>query len=238
MPEHFSETSTDPDVSDSEMKRSPAPIAGRLAMEGLLWLEAVCAALGCRRPSQAVAAALGPGMRFSLHKGSVSSIILPLAVIASCIDIPLIHLLLNGHVSQAMRGPFHAVLLAANAWTLVWIFGDRSAVRHIPHVVGPSTLQLRVGFRLAVEVPLSAVRGVQTVKGPPRDWMQAKGLSRRDVMLITPMDEPNVLIEIGGDLDALRALRSGRLAGGWRFLAVRVDDGEGFRKALAIAAHG
>ena len=237
MPEHFAETSTAPDISDTVAERFPAAVTGRLVMEGRLWLEVMCAALGRRRPSQTLAAALGSGMRFPLHKGSVSSIILPLAVITSCVDIPLIHLLLNGHVSPVMRGPFHAALLAVNVWTLVWIFGDRSAICRIPHVIGPAMLRLRVGFRVAVEIPLTAVRSVQTVKGSPGHWMQAKGLSRRDVMLVTPMDEPNVLIEISGALDAVRALRAGRPTAGRRFLAIRVDDNEGFRRALAMSAH-
>jgi len=196
-------------------------------------VEVVCALLRRRRPSQAVAATLGPGARFSLHKGAVSSIVVALTVIASCVDIPLIHLLSNDHVPLALRGPFHAALLALNAAGLIWIIGERSAVMHIPHVVGPAMLRLRVGFRLALDLPLSAIGAVSILKDSPQEWMAARGLARADVTLVTPMDEPNVLLEIHGDLDAVRGLRAGRAMRSTRYLAIRVDDAEGFRRALA-----
>jgi hypothetical protein len=179
----------------------------------------MCAALRRRRPSQAFAETLGPGLRFSLHKGPASSIIVPVSVISSCVDIPLIHLLLNSHLSAAVRAPFHVALLVLNAGALAWIIGERSAVTHVPHVVGPVMLRLRVGFRVAFDIPLSAVRGVHPLAGSRREWMPARRLTRDDVTLVTPMDEPNVLLDIGGT----------------RFLAIRVDDPEGFRRALAPA---
>jgi hypothetical protein len=218
---------------DKEPQRLRALVTARMVIAWRLWLEVVCALLRRRRPSQAVAANLGPGLRFSLHKGAISSIVVALTVIASCVDIPLIHLLSNNHVPAALRGTFHAALLALNAAGLIWIIGQRSAVTHIPHVVGPVILRLRVGFRLEFDLPLSAVSGASILKGSPREWIPARGLTRADVTLVTPMDEPNVLLEIGGDLDAVRGLRAGRAMRSTRYLAIRVDDAEGFRRAIA-----
>jgi len=217
---------------DKEPQRLRGLVTARMVIAWRLWLEVVCASLRRRRPSEDVAATLGPGLRFSLHKGAVSSIVVALTVIASCVDIPLIHLLSNNHVPALLRGPFHAALLVLNAVGLIWVIGERSAVTRVPHAVGPTMLRLRVGFSLALDLPLSAVSGASILKGSPREWMPARGLTRADVTLVTPMDEPNVLLEIGGDPDVLRGLRAGRPIRGTRFLAIRVDDAEGFRRAV------
>lgn len=206
--------------------------SSRLIMEWYLWLEVVNSLLRRRRPSQVLSEALGPGLRFSIHKGAVSSIIVPITVIASCVDVPLIHLLVISHVPFWLRGAIHVGLLAANAWALVWIIGDRSAIVHIPHVVDATVLRLRVGFRLALDVPLSAIRGVYAVKGSPRERMPARGLNRNDVTLVTPMEEPNILVEVDSACKAVRDLRAGRSVSSPRFLAIRVDDPDGFRRAI------
>jgi len=209
-----------------------AVVTQRFVVQWRILLEFLCAVMRRRRPSEAVAAELGPGSRFSLHKGAVSSIIIPIAVIASCVDVPLIHLLLNDHVSAVLRGPFHVALLVFNAWAIIWIIGDRSSVTHIPHVVGSDMLRLRVGFRLGFDVPLSAVRGVYGLKGSPREWMPARGLTRNQVVMVTPMDAPNVLLEISVTETAAFSLHARRSTGARRFLAIRVDNAEGFKHAL------
>jgi hypothetical protein len=235
MPDRLAENNTELHRRVDGAELLAAAVTRRIVVEWRIWLEFICAVMRRRRPSEAVAAELGPGSRFPLHKGAVSSIIIPITVIASCVDVPLIHLLLNDHVSAVLRGPFHVALLVFNAWAIIWIIDDRSAVAHIPHVVGLDTLRLRVGHRLALDVPLSAVRGIHSLKGSPREWMSARGLTRNEVVLVTPMDAPNVLLEIDVTEKAAFSLRARRSAGARRFLAIRVDNAEGFKRALASA---
>ena len=219
-------------VSGALLHVLPDRLRNLLHVELAIYREVLCAAARRLRPSQRIAATLPAGARFTLHRGAISSVLLPLLVIASFAELPLLHLVIHSHAPAAMRLPLHAALVGLTVWGLLWMFGDRSAVRHVPHVIAEEELLLNVGLRVAVRIPSFGVHGVRVLEGAPRDWMAELEVDRRDVAFVTPVDKPNVLIELANHQGRATHARFGHAAPVPRYFAIYADKAEGFRNEI------
>lgn len=222
--------STQTRSSDSRRDAARAE-PGALAVQGLLVLEALCRLARRPLPSERRVAALGEGRRFGLHKGSSSAVLVPMIVLASLVDLPLGHLAIHLRASPGSAPALHLLVVLATLWTLLWAIGLRSAVRHVDHVLRADELVLAVGLRAARRIPLASVKDAHPLEGRPADWRAARGLAKRDVVSVTPLDAPNLLIELhGGHAEGLA--RPGFARSPPRWIAVYVDRPEALRAAL------
>jgi hypothetical protein len=213
---------------------------GAVRAHALLCLEALSKLARRPLPSVRHAARFDPraeGRRFGLHKGSTSSILMPMIVLSTLVDVPLGNLMLHAFaVPHALA--LHALLLTLTLWTLLWGLGLRSAVRHVDHVLQPDALVLRIGFSAVCRIPLEALRDVHLLPSREAGWRQKRGLTRQSLAELTPLDEPTLLIELS-DAHAARSgcriVRSGRDRPVPPWVAVYVDQPAALREALLSA---
>ena len=121
-------------------------------------------------------------------------------------------------------------LTAASVWALAWLAADYRALGRGTIRVDRDALDLRVGRRAALRVPLSALA---TVVRPSWQEVPAAGAAgSEDYRNLMKPATPNVLV-------TLAAPTKVRLAGGIerpaRRLGLRLDDPVGFIAALDIA---
>ncbi len=114
---------------------------------------------------------------------------LPFLAMATVVEGTAVHVLL--YVLVPGSGWLQAVLLALNAYGLLWLMGDRRLMWQSAYRLEAETLELELGLRFSASIPYGKVtrvlplrtdaerRSVQPPKGPknPR---------------VTPLDEPNV----------------------------------------------
>ena len=211
-------------MPDTNATASAAPGPSAVGAHALLLAEGVATLLrrpSSRRPSAARVAALPPGRRFALARGSFMGILVPLAVLSVLVDGSLVTLFLHVDAPPAWRLPAHLFFAAIELWTLAWAVGLRSATQHIPHVLTADALVLAVAFRALARVPRAEVTGAHLVKGKPHEWQAAHALKRRELASFQAFDAPNLLL----------TLEAGH-APGPRAVALYVDDAPALREAL------
>ncbi len=215
-------------------------IPGALRVQALLGLEALCKL--ARRPAAALPSARhaarldprGDGRRFGLHKGSFSGVLVPMIVVSSLVDVPVSNLLLHAFAvpDEAL---LHVALIGATLWSLLWGVGLRSAVRHVDHVLHADALVLAIGFGAVCRLPLAAVKDVHVLSSRHAGWREERGLARRDVATLTPLDEPTLLIELLAARPGCRLVRKGRERPVPSWIAVYVDEPAALQGAVRAA---
>jgi hypothetical protein len=105
----------------------PDGLREMLLVELTIYREALCAMTRRPRPSERVARSLAADARFTLQAGPISSVLMPLLLIGTFLELPLLHLAIHVKAAPAMRLSLHVALVGLTAWGLVWLFGDRSA---------------------------------------------------------------------------------------------------------------
>ncbi len=201
-------------------------------VETAVYREATCAMLGRRRPSARCMERQPSGLRFTLHRGPISSVFLPLIVLASLVELPFLHLLIHVNAPEAHREQLHFGLVFITLWGVFWAVGDRSAVEHIQHLVVDQVVRLQVGFRASCNLPISCIEEVRRVKGRPREWMSALGINRCEVAVISPMDAPNLLVCLTDDRREVQWMKWGSDRAAVRYVAVYVDDAALFQQTI------
>jgi hypothetical protein len=118
-------------------------------------------------------------------------------------------------------------LTAASVWALGWLAADYHALGRGAIRVDPEVLELRVGRRAAVCVPLGAV--VTVVRPTWREVPVAGAPGSGDYRNLMKPATPNVLVTLGAPVKV-------RLAGGLarpaQRLGLRLDDPVGFITAV------
>ena len=74
-------------------------------------------------------------------------------------------------------------------WAVIWLLGDYHALRLQRSVLTSSALQIRLGLRWAVDIPLSSIASIDEIRHE-REWR------RRDVMRLAILEEPRWLITL------------------------------------------
>lgn len=206
----------------------PPWIRGMVAVDRSIYSEVVCRIFCWPSPSVKLANNLPQGKRFTLSKGNVSTLLIPLVVIGLMSDVPISQVIIViWRPAHALW--LHAALLFAALWGLAWAVGDRFSICELRHVVTPSTLFLRVGFRWSCDIPIKAIKNCSIVDGRPRVWLASKLIKKEDVWLVTPVDRPRVLIEIDPNaVQLVSVFRMQTRVAGKIYVAVYVDDPEIF----------
>lgn len=115
------------------------------------------------RPAPAGSAA------FSVHrKTGIAGVVAVLATVV-VLEAAAVHLLVLQWSTTAAW-----VLLALNAWAVVWCLGDLRALAWRPMLLTDTHLLFRVGLRWEACIPLEAIERIEAV--PPRDLSTAGGL--------------------------------------------------------------
>jgi hypothetical protein len=211
----------------------PDSFRSMLRVELSIYLEALCVLTRRALPSARRMAWVPPeGIRYTLHKGSISSIFLPLVILSSLVELPLLHVLIHARAPEAIRLSLHMALLGTTLWGLLWALGDRSAVKQVAHVMLGDEVTLNVGLRSRGRLPLAAVERARIVKGRPREWRQALGIDKQDVVILTPMDPPNVLIDLSDERHGVRISKFGVDIDSPRYLAIYVDQAAAFQRDI------
>lgn len=210
----------------------PPWIRGIARTEALIYEEVLCFVARRKLPSSRIASQMPAGSRFSMANGPVSTLLLPLAIIGIMSDLPLSFIVV-ALFKPAHEVLVHATLLGAAFWGLAWVAGDRSAVRHLDHVVNDGAIHLRVGFRWSVDIPKGSVLRCVAIKGKPREWLHDLKIDRADVLVVTPVDAPNVLIQLDAQgFDRVHVTRMGATSQARQFVAFYVDDPSGLLECV------
>lgn len=213
----------------------PAWMRGVASTEGQIYREVAYRLAKRVPPSDAIERSAPPGQRYSLANGPVSSLLMPLAIVGLLSDLPL-SLVLVAIFQPTHAAVVHLALFAAALWGVAWIAGDRSAVKAITHVVGSREIRLRVGFRWSVAIPITAVRVQHRLQGSTHESLPKLSVQRDDVLMVTPIDSPNVLIDLDlAQLETLSVEKFGAAVPCRRFIAIYVDDPASFMRNLADA---
>ncbi|MEO8033263.1 MAG: hypothetical protein ABI837_02445, partial [Acidobacteriota bacterium] len=123
-------------------------------------------------------------------------------------------------------GPVGAwCVIALDAYTIVWIFGDYHALRLRPTIVKDGVVHVRHGLRWSMDVALVDIASIDDVQNES-DW------KRKGVLKIALFDEPRCLIRLKQPQTAQGLVGITRTID---TLAVRPDDEERFRSLLLIS---
>lgn len=169
---------------------------------------------------------------FSLSQGDISTLIIPMAVIVTLTDIPLDQLIVAAaKFDHAML--IHLVVLSAAIWGLIWVIGDRLAVKTMNHYVHDGCIRLRVGHRWDCKIPVSAVARCVSFDYSSQASRKRLGMSKQDLWRVTPIDKPNILIELDEKFsNEVHIVKMGSVAAQRRYLAVYVDRPNSFIRAI------
>jgi len=146
---------------------------------------------------------------FTMHKKPGYFAIVGVLLFLSCVEIPVIHLLLD-----AFLGVWVAwCVTILSLYGLVWIWGDAQAMRLHPTVIDGDVLKLRVGLRWRGEIPLSSIAAIEAavaeeplkiaVFGAPTHAMVLRepvtlkgpfGITRTSQRIAFQIDEPTEFI--------------------------------------------
>ena len=202
----------------------PPWFRGLAKTEWKIYREVCSRTFGLESPSAAESRKVVNGMGFTLSSGNISTLLVPLAVIGLLADLPLSQLAIQiWHPPHVVL--IHVLTLLMAAWGFVWILGDRLAVRALDHSLDDRQLVLRVGFRWACDVPVTAIKRCAALRGSPVEWQTAMQIDRHSVWRVTPIDPPNVLLEIDpGEKSDVKVMRMGASVELRKFLAVYVDS--------------
>lgn len=137
-----------------------------------------------------------PSKEFSFRRTNDYGVIVALLLIGSVVDIPLLHLLVHNFVPDEYRIAAHCGVAFLTTYGLVWIVSDLRAIKASSHSLSDAKFRLQLGWRLSGCIPTASILGAWKAPDSIRRWRIDNNLRRSDISLITPLDAPNVLLEI------------------------------------------
>lgn len=161
-----------------------------------------------------------PAKEISFQRTNDYGLVVGLLLIGSVVDIPFLHLLVYNLVPDEYRIAAHCAVVFLTVYGLVWIISDLRAIKASSHSVSDTEFRLQLGWRLSGCIPTSSILRAWKAPDSLRRWRIDNKIRRSDINLITPLDPPNVLLEIkeGTYLDFLLAKRRAS-----KYLALYVD---------------
>lgn len=220
--------------TEAAREATPPALRRLLVMEARIYREGLCVVLRRTPPSVRRMRHAPPGRAFTAMRGSFSSVFVPLVVVGCLVDTPLLHLYVHSAAPPASRGLYHALVVAGTLLGLLWAIGDRSAVRHMRHVVAAEVVVLNAGFRRNVSVPVAWIAGADTVSASLRETLRT-AVAGRETLLVCHLDAPNVLIALKAPAFD-RPLDAARPKARITRIGVYVDQPAAFARACAEAA--
>lgn len=173
----------------------PPELVGMLRLDRLLWI-------GCfrRLQRQTAACALPDGVALTYLERGAYGTATAVVFVSLLLELPVHVLLLNLFVEDAgALALLHVLGAVAVLYTLAWVLGDRWHIGAGRHVMTDDALHLRVGARVDGVLPLAAIARLETVDAPLPAWRRRHGVARRDMLLVTPFDQPNCVLVLEED---------------------------------------
>lgn len=173
----------------------PPELVGMLRLDRLLWI-------GCfrRLRRQTAACALPEGVALTYLERGAYGTATAVVFVSLLLELPVHVLLLNLFVEDAgTLALLHVLGAVAVLYTLAWVLGDRWHIGAGRHVMTDDALHLRVGARVDGVLPLAAIARLEAVDAPLPAWRRRHGVARRDMLLVTPFDQPNCVLVLEED---------------------------------------
>ncbi len=173
----------------------PPELVGMLRLDRLLWI-------GCfrRLRRQTAACALPEGVALTYLERGAYGTATAVVFVSLLLELPVHVLLLNLFVEDAgTLALLHVLGAVAVLYTLAWVLGDRWHIGAGRHVMTDDALHLRVGARVDGVLPLAAIARLVAVDAPLPAWRRRHGVARRDMLLVTPFDQPNCVLVLEED---------------------------------------
>jgi len=162
----------------------------------------VALSLGClywllRKPSRRPAVS---GTPIHYMKNSQYGTALAIILIAIFADMPVSAMLVGAiEHDPERRHIIHVLIAILTAATLILILGDRWYLQGDCHLIDDRMLYLRIGKRIAADLPVCRIAAIERVSGSKAEWCKQTGQQVRDVVQISPaniVDKPNICLTV------------------------------------------
>ncbi|HEX9173273.1 MAG TPA: hypothetical protein VF861_11465 [Telluria sp.] len=132
-----------------------------------------------------------------LERGAYSTVV-AIALFSVFVDIPINMFMVSvlPMVEPDQRFLLHLIFGLGAAYGLVWVLGDRWAVRGSYHVLTSGALDLQVGSRSSGTIPLAAIAASEPVKEKRIAWCRRRGVRVGSTLLVSPFDQPNLVLTL------------------------------------------
>lgn len=121
---------------------------------------------------------------------------LGLMVVLALVEAPLVHLVVYRSIGGEIGLVLHVLLAYLNIYGLAWMVADRRAVGRSSHRLSGRRLHLQMGWRSSMSIPIGDIRGITLLQSNLRTWARSKMLDRRDLAIVSPLDPPNIVLEV------------------------------------------
>lgn len=155
-----------------------------------------------------------------------------LMVVLALVEAPLAHLFVHCFIGGKNGLVLHVLLAYLNIYGLVWMVADRRAVGRSSHRLSQRRLHLQMGWRSCMDIPTGDIRGATLLQSNLRTWAKSRMLDRRDLVVVSPLDTPNIVLEVQSRT-TYRGLLSRRSIP--RYVALFVDEPRLLKSAVESA---
>lgn len=174
--------------------------------------------------------------KFSYHQRSQYGTVFVIILIGLLVEIPFSLLMVNLlPLSVAARQQAHLVLLGLTLYLLFLLLADRYQLRRSAHSLSASHLHLQIAQRFAADLAIDAIVAVEVFKHDKRLWCAQGKISLFDCHTVTPVDAPNVLVELRTGEQQMQSFQLKQPAP--RYIFIYVDQAAEFVQALQAACH-
>ncbi|MGB5905832.1 MAG: hypothetical protein WBG87_00220 [Stenotrophomonas maltophilia] len=158
-----------------------------------------------------------------------------LMVLVALIEAPFAHLLVYVFIEGESGFVLHFVLAYFNFYGLIWMIADRRAVGRSSHRLSARRLHVQMGWRSSMDIRTEDIRGVALLQSNLRNWARLRMVDRQDLAVISPLDAPNIVLEVESR-DTYQSLLSSKLIP--RYLALFVDEPQLLKYAVENTMSG
>ncbi|WP_422353485.1 hypothetical protein [Stenotrophomonas sp. AR026] len=158
-----------------------------------------------------------------------------LMLLLALVEIPIAHLLVYCFIEDGSSLLLHIILAYLTIYGLIWMVADRRAVGHSSHRLSSRRLLVRMGWRSSMDVRVQDIRGVTLLQSSLGAWAESKAIDRRDLTVVSPLDAPNIVLEMESRDTYLSLLSVKPIP---RYLALFVDEPKLMKSAVENVMSG
>lgn len=152
-----------------------------------------------------------------------------LMMLLALLEVPIAHLLVHCFIEEDRRLFLHAVLAYLTLYGVIWMISDRRAVGRSSHRLSSRRLQVQMGWRSSMDIRVRDIRGATLLQSNLRTWAESRKLDRRELAVVSPLDAPNIVLELDSRDTYLSLLSIKPMP---RYLALFVDEPQLLKSAV------
>lgn len=152
-----------------------------------------------------------------------------LMIFLALLEVPIAHLLVHCFVEDDRRLFLHAVLAYFTLYGVIWMVSDHRAVGRSSHRLSSRRLRVQMGWRSSMDIRVRDIRGVTLLQSNLRTWARSRKLDRRELAVVSPLDAPNIVLELASRDTYLSLLSIKPMP---RYLALFVDEPQLLKSAV------